>query len=381
MAMTATGCFLLFAVVGMVRDVGADAGRRDSGTGGFELFAQFALPVYPKRSADNPGGESLLGGATGMDGAMVVALRVREGADASCLNLNSVPRPTVVGVDAERMQKLGAFAKPGGDGSAWELIAPASRGRRTPEGTQPIPALVGDMDTAMWGLQAKTDPVTGDILEYTNGQGQQVQLRLVGHLPHRLTLFQGMILVSMDDFARSFPETEGYKILLIDAPAEQLGELREELRATHRRKGLEIVPAVERLTRFYRVEETYLRMFLALGGIGVVFGVTGLAVLAVHSALQRRSEFGLMQAVGYPRPTVTCMALGEAAACLVAGVAVGTCVAAVSMLPGLLTGMTKPPLPAVVAVGACILANGLLWTSLAALWAMRFPLVQSLRAE
>ncbi|MDQ1257498.1 MAG: putative transport system permease protein, partial [Candidatus Hydrogenedentes bacterium] len=144
--LTACGCFLVFAVSAMQENVALHADARNSGTGGFGVYADTTAPMVqtPAELAE-------------AFGANVVPLRVRDGDDAGCLNLNRAQTPRLLGVDPAAFDALGAFVSEGN--ALWKLLD-----RELPEGQ--IPALVGDSDTAMWGLGKKTGVENGDVLPY-----------------------------------------------------------------------------------------------------------------------------------------------------------------------------------------------------------------------
>uniref|UniRef100_UPI003565B319 ABC transporter permease n=1 Tax=Pontiella sp. TaxID=2837462 RepID=UPI003565B319 len=162
----ACGTFLVFAVSSMKEDVTAHADEPWSGTGGFAFFGESTLPI-----TDDVGD---------------VRLRVRDGDDASCLNLNRARTPRLLGVDPSAMSGRGAFCA---DEDVWQLL-----NTRLPDGM--VPALVGDSDTAMWGLEAKTGIESGDLLDYVDEAGNAFRVKLVGKLPMRLSVFQGTLLIS-----------------------------------------------------------------------------------------------------------------------------------------------------------------------------------------
>ncbi|MCX5771921.1 MAG: ABC transporter permease [Candidatus Hydrogenedentes bacterium] len=83
--LTACGCFLVFAVSSMQENVGLHASDRSSGTGGFAVFAETTIPVT--------GSPADAGATIRADAA---PLRVRDGDDAGCLNLNRAQLPTVM---------------------------------------------------------------------------------------------------------------------------------------------------------------------------------------------------------------------------------------------------------------------------------------------
>ncbi|MDT8390030.1 MAG: FtsX-like permease family protein [Lentisphaeria bacterium] len=377
--LTASGCFLVFTVAGMSRDVSRNAQARNSGTGGFTFFAESAIPVFPERSADNPSGIFFpTYYADAPDG--VVPLRTRSGADASCLNLNASPEPRIHGVDPGLMMKKSAFVKPGAGGAEWDKLMPDTRPGAAEERDW-IPALAGDIDTAAWGLRLKAHPVKGDILRYPRNDGGWVKVKLVGRLPHRLTVFQGSILINGEDFVRNFPEEEGYRAFLFDQPAGKADVTIQALRRSYGSLGLDVETTSQRLSGFYRVEATYLKMFLSLGGMGVALGTLGLGVVVSRNLLERRGEFALMRAVGFPRQRLYLLALGEAALMLGAGLAIGTGASLLAVSPGVVSGAARPPVAMMAGVLGGLMVNGLFWVWLGARGVTRMPMLTALRSE
>lgn len=314
-ALLATGCFLVLAVSSMQKDVAANASSRSAGTGGFALYAETTLPLHedPAQRLDLPG-------------VRAVSLRLYDGDDASCLNLNRAQTPSLLGVNVETMAALGAFTSADGRNDLWSLLR-----LELPGGA--VPALVGDADTALWGLQKKTGVQDGDILTYRDDHGNEVDLKLVGNLPMRLSLFQGAILISDEAFTRHFPSEDGFRVFLVDAPPEERDAAAAALNTAFDRSGMDAIPAVERLRRFYAVESTYLAMFLLLGGLGMVLGSAALGVVALRNLLERRREIAMLRAVGFARSGLLRLFLLEYALLLGAGLAVGVLAAAVAMLP------------------------------------------------
>jgi hypothetical protein len=129
-ALVASGCFLLFAVAGMTKDVSAKADLRTSGTGGFDLFAESAIPIRPERTVEHPAGVFFAALADRQDFSYV-PMRKRDGDDASCLNLNAAPQPQILAVDPARMKALGAFESAEGAPSVWDrLVSPRAEEQR-----------------------------------------------------------------------------------------------------------------------------------------------------------------------------------------------------------------------------------------------------------
>ena len=181
----------------------------------------------------------------------------------------------------------------------------------------------------MWGLKKKT----GDMIVYPDESGKEIKLKLVGQLPMRLSVFQGSLLISDEAFTRSFPSEAGFRAFLIDAPPDKAPEIAARLNRDFARYGMEAVPAVQRLREFYAVESTYLAMFLLLGGLGLILGAGGVASVVLRTVFERRSEIGLLHALGYKRTTVLRLLLAEHGLLVLAGMAFGAIAATASILP------------------------------------------------
>src|SRR2546425_885221 len=81
--------------------------------------------------------------------------------------------------------------------------------------------------------------------------------------------------------------------------------------------------ATRRLAAFNAVQNTYLNTFQVLGGLGLLLGSMGLGVVVLRNVLERRSELGLLQAVGFTRRSIRWLVLSEHGGLLALGLAVG----------------------------------------------------------
>jgi len=368
-ALVACGSFLVIAVGANRRDPLADAADRRSGTGGFALYAESSLPIY--RDLADPKAQEAVGlDAAAMEGVAVVPLRVHEADDASCLNLNRVTRPRLVGVRPAAMESRFTFAKtveraPAGD--PWQLLE-----RRA--GDEAVPA-VGDAATITWSLGKKV----GDVLPYTDERGRTFSIRLVGSLAG--SLLQGGLLVSEEAFIEKFPSESGYRMFLVDAPARKSGEVGRVLSHALAGAGLAVQPAPERLADFLEVQNTYLAIFQALGGLGLLLGTAGLGMVVMRNVLERRGELALLRAVGFSRGALEWLIVWEHWGLLALGLGCGVAAALVAVAPALASPGAPAPTWSLALVVLGVAASGLVWTYLAARWALSGPLLAALRNE
>jgi putative ABC transport system permease protein len=362
-ALLAAGCFLVLAVSSMQADVTAHADRRWSGTGGFALFAESTVPMTGDPAAEMDD-----------DAVRAVAIRVRDGDDASCLNLNHALTPRLLGINVDAMAALGAFVPEGSQDGLWEVLK-----ADLPDGA--VPALVGDTDTAMWGLKKKAGLEDGDLITYKNDGGDDFSVKLVGCLPMRLSVFQGSILISDEAFTRLFPSEDGFRMFLVDTAPGEDEATAVLLNASLSRFGFDAIPAVDRLREFYTVESTYLAMFLVLGGLGLVLGSAALGIVVLRNLFERRREVALLRAVGFRQGALFRLFLSEYGLLLAMGIVVGGVAAAVAMVPAVTSSASTVSFGLQAAIVALIACAGMGCIGLAVLAGLGRQNMDALRDE
>ena len=362
-ACLACAAFLVIGVEPFRLDANLEAGERDSGTGGFELYGESAIGVVEDLN-EQEGREFYALDDSAMETVQVTAMRLKEGEDASCLNLNRVQRPQVLGVPVSRLADLGAFAfstqidkelKNAGLEPGWELLDYQFDDPNVIAG-------VADIQTVMWALGTK---IGGD-LEYIDERGEPFRIRLVGGMDG--SVLQGAIMIAEDRFKERFPGVSGHRRFFVDAESPE--EAREALAFAMEGVGLNIDLTVNRLNALNQVQNTYLSTFQALGGLGLILGSVGLAVIVLRNVLERRGELAALRAIGYPQKLLRQMVTAEHSALLALGLALGVIAALVALIPTLKGAEGFSPWP-LLGVGLGTLASGILWTVLATRFALR----------
>jgi len=196
----------------------------------------------------------------------------------------------------------------------------------TPMDENTIPA-IADQTVIQWGLGLKV----GDTLQYMDENGQQLGLKLIGGLAN--SIFRGNVLIDEDLFLEHFPSSSGSNVFLIDGDPEEEAAIREELELSFRDHGWLMLPAAERLATFNSVENTYLSIFLILGGLGLIIGTIGLGIVLARNLLSRRNELGVMQALGFSQRLIIKIFTLEHFYLLLLGVGVGIVSSIIAALP------------------------------------------------
>ncbi len=352
------GVFLVAAVGANTYSLPADPSRRNTGTGGFALWLQTAAPVAD--NLNDPAARARLGLADLPAGVSFVPMRVRPGDDASCLNLNLARNPEVVGVNPAELASRRAFTFvasvfrfPGG-ASPWNALDNGP-GAPVPAGQV---AAIADEESLTWNLGL----AAGDAFSIRDGAGRERGALVAAALAN--SLFQGSVIVSEDEFLRLYPAASGYTRFLVDAPGFSAAA-RKALAATLRDRlrpfGADVEPTEARLFRYNRVADTYLLMFLVLGGLGLLIGIGGFGVLVRRNLAARRGEIALMRAVGLPARDVFRSLLVEQLIVLGGALAVGLSASLVALLPAALKAPGRLPWAILICLFAAMAAGGCLW--------------------
>ena len=291
-----------------------------------------------------------------------------DGDEASCLNLNRAQKPRLLGVRPEALKGRFHFSETlsGAARQGWELLQL--------DGSDAIPA-IGDANSIQWALGKKV----GDTLDYIDERGRPFKLKIVGAVAN--SILQGSLIVDEKAFVEKFPSQSGYRQLLIDAPAGESEQIGRDLSRDWQDQGVEITSTVDRLNSFNAVQNTYLNTFQALGGLGLLLGSAGLGIIVLRNVLERRGELALLVAVGFRHSTVRWLTLAEHTLLLVAGLGLGLLCAAVAVLPALRSSMGHLPIRSLSLTLGAVFLNGLIWTFLATVIALRGNLLTALRNE
>jgi len=366
----ACGIFIVIGVGANRQDVLKDIGNRSSGTGGFGLYGETTVPFFndlnDKEEKHRFGLESFDSGDLSF-----VPMRVQQGDDASCLNLNRVQNPRILSIDPKEMVKRKAFSFAVTDKSidrdnAWQALDQSW--------THVIPA-IADQTVILWGLGKSV----GDTLFYTDENGNQLGLKLIAGLKN--SIFQGNVLISEKNFNKHFPSVSGYRIFLADVSRQDRLHIMERLQFHFEDRGLGLVPAEIRLAEFNQVQNTYLSIFLSLGGLGLLLGCVGLGIVVVRNLQERRAELALLRAVGWSTKQIRKYVLSEHVAMFLMGLFIGLIAAIIAVLPAIQSPDMEFPLFSIFIIVIGLFINGLVWILLAVHFTLRGELLPALRNE
>ncbi|RZT91262.1 ABC-type lipoprotein release transport system permease subunit [Ancylomarina subtilis] len=365
----ALGCFSVM-ITGANRKTFVDAeDSPQSGTGAYKYWIETSLPVLNDINTDE--GKEKLGLTEDslMNSADFVQFRSLAGDDASCLNLNQVQRPRVLGFKLGHFNQRSAFSF----ASLHERVDKNHPWLALNQdfGPDVIPAYA-DQTVIVWGLKK----AVGDTLQYKDEFGKTIKLLLIGGLNN--SIFQGNILISDQNFQAHYPSVSGSKLILVDGVNKQGIQMIEDQLQDY---GPQVQKASQRLAAFYSVENTYLNMFMLLGALGVMIGTLGLGIVLLRNMLERKKELALLKALGFEQKDIFRLVMIENLFLLVVGLSSGALAAWVGMLPSLFSDAFSMPVAFVLQVTLAILFFALISIYIPAKLAMKQNLIESLKNE
>jgi len=363
----ATGIFIVVSVGLNQHDPTSGGSNIESGSGGYELYLETSMPVLDDLNIT----QNTAHGTTSVNDHEKIGFiqfRKKSGDDGSCLNLNMVNKPQVLGLRSGELAGHFTFSKMldlGGSYTGWDVL-----GHEFEAGV--IPA-VADMSVIQWGLGLGL----GDTLHYVDEWGKDLKLILVAGLAN--SVFQGNVIIAEKNFDRYYPSISGTQIFLVDAQDPLRAQKILEL--TLKEYGLQIDSCNDRLVAFGAVENTYLSIFLMLGGFGLLIGTVGMGIVMLRNILERRWEIALMQALGFTARKVFKIIYLEQLITLVLGLFIGAIAALVSILPTLSSSDPGEMLRFALLLILAVIINSLLWIALAVKFAFKSEIAGPLSDE
>ena len=276
----ALGVFTVFAV-GLNRP---DFSQATEATGGYQYYVDSRVPI--QYDLNNPAVRQKLSLESLPDSTQFLGFLRHTQDEASCLNLNQVSTPTVLGIDIKDMKPFGL--------TTHNALSQADSAHFY---------LYIDEESLIWSLKKSVD----DTLYYQNDCGETVPVVIDGTYP--TGIFHGNAIMSAEDFRRLWPKESGIEVLLMKSSRPD--EAAEILSTAMNEYGLNIQTVEERIQMFFEVTETYLLIFLTLGGLGLLLGIFSLMIIVRKNLTAQTATICQYRAMGFGERLIQNLLLRE----------------------------------------------------------------------
>ncbi len=374
-SLIASATFVIAALQAFRIEAVDSAADKSSGSGGFSLYAESSVPLaFDMNTAAGRDSLNMNSEASGsLEAAEIFPFRLQGGDETSCVNLYLKKQPRLLGATEVMVQRggfvFGATMAESDEERAnpWLLLR-----RRFDDGAYPV---VGDEAAVLWQLHSGL----GKDITVKDDRGNDVVLRFVALL--KGSLFQGELVMSEANLLQLHPATQGYGFFLVEVPADQeklVGQLLERSLADF---GFDVGRTSERIAAYSAVQNTYLSTFQTLGGLGLVLGTVGLAVVLLRNVWERRSELALMRALGFSSIALGWVVMAENVLLVSVGLACGLIPALLAISPHIVSTPSGIAWMSMGGMLLSVLVTGVVAGLLALLATFRAPLLPALRCE
>lgn len=285
-------------------------------TGGYEYYAESRIPIPYDLSTPAARRHLHLDSLPAATRFLQLPRHTED--EASCLNLNRVFTPSVVGMPLAAMPAFGI-----------DTVQ-----------NQKFKVFI-DEEALLWSMMRQV----GDTLTYHASDGREVPVVIAGTYP--TGIFHGNAIMPLDTYRQLWPDELGTRIILSESERFALSSSLSDY-------GLAVTTTRDRLRMFFEVTDTYLRIFLSLGGIGLILGLASLLVFIRKNLAARRDEFRLYQTLGFTDDAIVSLLRREQLVVPLLAIVAGSLGA---LLSSLLIPITSPVVtPAAVALFVLMVA-------------------------
>lgn len=323
----------------------------------YAFVAESAFPLH--HSLNTPEGRFELGfsekASELLSASEITPFRVLPGEDVSCLNLYQPQKPQILGMSDNALEVY-----------PWNTLKVESSHANM------IVAL-GDAKSLRWILHH--DPKENFLIQDEFGKSLYLHLHTLEN-----SLFQSQLILSESNFTKYFPSQSGYQFFLIKTPPALRQETAQVLEKTLGDYGFDLTSASARLASYRAVENTYISTFQSLGGLGVLLGTFGLALILFRNIIERRGELATLRAFGFRRQLLSRMLFLESCFLLAVGMLIGIVAGLVAIL-GSQGHLPSFPWASLTITLLFIFSFGIIANAIAVAVALRSPLLSTLKSE
>jgi ABC-type antimicrobial peptide transport system permease subunit len=267
--------------------------------GGYDIIGETAVPI----SIDLDNSTQLDNNnihAPVLDNVTVTEIKMVGPPGGTCSNMNVRYPPRLLGVSSEFIgENKFSFMEPSGpDISSRDIWLDLQKPPNENHGRVPI---VVDYNTLIWIYQGSF----GTIYTVESESGEEINLEVIGVLEN--SVFGGTFVMSEENLDLLYPSTAEYRYALFkikpditSSPEHVAADLEQELALY----GMDAQAIGELIHENQAYERSFMILFQAFLGLGLLIGMIGLGVVTARNIVERKYEIGVLRALGFNRRMV-----------------------------------------------------------------------------
>lgn len=260
----ALGIFVVFSV-GLNRPDFSHSSQK--ATGGYQFYGECRFPIQYDMNTTTGRHHLHLDGIPVNNHFLQIPKHTEN--EASCLNLNKVEMPSVLGMSLKDMVCFGI------DTLSMKKL-------------DVVPVAI-DEESLLWSMMKEV----GDTIVYHTGNGTIVPAVIAASYP--TGIFHGNAIMPIDYYQKLWPDEMGTRVLLGNT---------SDITIPLSDYGITVMPTSDRLRLFFEVTDAYLSIFMSLGGLGMLLGLVSLMIVIRKNLAARREEIHIYRSLGYPKATI-----------------------------------------------------------------------------
>ncbi len=264
--------------------------------GGYDIIGESAVPIAIDLENSTQTNNNKLN-APVLDNVSITEIMMVGPPGGTCSNMNVRYPPRLLGVGHEFIQEnlfrfIEKQSTTNSERSTWLEL------EKEPEENDGRIPIVVDYNTLIWIYEG----ALGEIYTVEDEAGNKVELEVIGVIEN--SVFGGTFIMSQSNLEQLYPNSAEYRYALFKlkpgvktTPERTAAELEEALN----RYGMDAQAIRQLINENLEYERSFMVLFQAFLGLGLIVGIIGLGVVTTRSVQERRFEIGVLRALGFKR--------------------------------------------------------------------------------
>ncbi|UCG69556.1 MAG: FtsX-like permease family protein [Thermoplasmata archaeon] len=281
--------------------------------GSYDIMGDSATPIFANLADESSRTSSNIQSQV-FEELEVEQFKTKGDVGGTCSNLNRIASPRIIGANesffVDNTFIFISNEDSNNEDNPWLLL-------EEPREDNEVPA-IGDYNTIVWILGWDV----GSTISVFDENGDSVNLKIVGIIGN--SIFQGSLIIWDEYFDELYPTNNGYQLFLFNSQLEDLKPQITELESALTRYGFDAYTVESVVVENILIENTYISIFQVILMFGLIIGTLGFGIVASRNMLERRTEIGILRAIGFSKEMILKVLILENSYVILCAMIIGT---------------------------------------------------------